>query len=501
MLAGIQNGTDPEISYTYDANGNIKTIKEGGVLKATYTYDNQNQLVREDNGYTGKTVTYTYNAGGNITLKSEYAYTTGNLGTPTKTYSYQYGDNNWKDKLTSYDGQTIMYDAIGNPLTYRGKTFTWQNGRELAGISGAGLTATYKYNDGGIRTQKTVNGVTTNYYLDGTQIVFETNGTDTIYYLRDENGTEVGFTLNGAEYYYVKNGQGDVIGILDSNGSRVVSYIYDSWGALVSTTGTLAATVGQKNPIRYRGYYYDVETGLYYVSSRYYDPEIGRWISPEPNVDYGKFDEGAGLIGYNVYAYCANNPVMFMDQTGESITLACILIFGGIGLLAGGHFAAKASKAKLGYVNGWWVVGGMVVGGGVGALLGWGVGAAATAIGAYLTAGSGGTLGTVIYSNWQQAEQALRKAYNGIMQTFNTPFGKRIVDSFSRNVIREAKCGYQGLSQFIQQEINKDVWILNNTSVKSIEWHFYWSQVSNSGGPSGPLLKELLRHGIKVIFH
>ena len=281
----------------------------------------------------------------------------------------------------------------------------------------------------------------------------------------------------------------------------MVEYAYDAWGNVLDISGTYASTLGQNNPIRYRGYYYDSETSLYYLNSRYYDPANRRWISAEPNVDYGKFDEGAGLIGYNVYAYCANNPIMFMDQTGESITLACILIFGGIGLLAGGHFAAKASKAKLGYVNGWWVVGGMVAGGGVGALLGWGVGAAATAIGAYLTAGSGGTLGTVIYSNWQQAEQALRKAYKGIVQTFNTPFGKRIVDSFSRNVIREAKYGYQGLSQFIQEEINKDVWILNNTGVKSIEWHFYWSQVSNSGGPSGPLLKDLFRHGIKVLFH
>lgn len=78
---------------------------------------------------------------------------------------------------------------------------------------------------------------------------------------------------------------------------------------------------------------------------------------------------------------------------------------------------------------------------------------------------------------------------------------KRIVYSYSKNVIREAKYGYQSLSKFIQNEINKDVWILNNTSVKSIEWHFYWSEVSQTGGPSGPLLKELTNRGIKVFFH
>jgi len=307
--------------------------------------------------------------------------------------------------------------------------------------------------------------------------------------------------FNGTNYYYLVNLQGDVMGIVDSTGNIVVNYTYDAWGNRLSVTGSMAATLGTLNPLRYRGYVYDQETGFYYVSSRYYDPEIGRWISPEPNVYYGEFDEAAGLLGYNVYAYCANNPVMFKDETGESITLACVLIFGGIGLLAGGHFAAKASKAKLGYVNGWWVLGGMVVGGGVGALLGWGVGSAATAIGAKLAAGSSGTLGKVIYSSWQSAEKALRTAYKGAKATFNTPWGKRIIDSYSKNVIREAKYGYQGLSKFIQQEINKDVWILKNTSVKSIEWHFYWSSVSNSGGPSGPLLKELARYGIKVIFH
>ena len=140
---------------------------------------------------------------------------------------------------------------------------------------------------------------------------------------------------------------------------------------------------------------------------------------------------------------------MNSDPDGTSITLACVLIFGGIGLLAGGHFAAKASKAKLGYVNGWWVLGGMVVGGGIGALFGWGVGSAATAIGAKLAAGSSGTLGKVVHSSWQAAEKALRTAYKGTKATFKTPWGKRIIDSYSKNVIREAKYGYQGLSQFI----------------------------------------------------
>ena len=100
-------------------------------------------------------------------------------------------------------------------------------------------------------------------------------------YLYDENDRLYAFTLDGTYYYYQYNLQGDVTGIYDQNGQLVVEYKYDSWGKLLSVTGSLADTVGQTNPIRYRGYYYDVETGLYYVSSRYYDPEIGRWINAD----------------------------------------------------------------------------------------------------------------------------------------------------------------------------------------------------------------------------
>ena len=113
-------------------------------------------------------------------------------------------------------------------------------------------------------------------------------------WIYDNNGKYIGFTYNGSEYYYIYNLQGDVEAIADATGTIIAKYDYDVWGAVktikdgegndVSSNATHIANI---NPIRYRGYYYDTETGLYYVSSRYYDPEVGRWISPEPNVDYG----------------------------------------------------------------------------------------------------------------------------------------------------------------------------------------------------------------------
>ena len=247
-------------------------------------------------------MTYTYDAGGNILGKTEYTYTTGELGSPTRTVVYGYTDSTWKDLLTSYDGTAITYDTIGNPLNWRGgMSFTWQNGRQLAGISKDGLTASYAYNDSGIRLRKTVNGVATQYYLNGSLILSEVTGDVQTDYYYDESGNVFGFKRGDSEYYYIRNGQGDIIGILDSSGTQIVSYVYDSWGKLVSISGSQAETIGEANPFRYRGYYYDTESGLYYLQSRYYDPEVGRWISPEPNVYSGEFDENAGLIGVKCY--------------------------------------------------------------------------------------------------------------------------------------------------------------------------------------------------------
>ena len=132
----------------------------------------------------------------------------------------------------------------------------------------------------------------------------------------------------------------------------MVTYEYNAWGKILSIGGSMKYSLGRDNPFRYRGYYYDIETGLFYVGSRYYDPEIGRWLSPEPNVDVGEFDEGADLLAYNVYAYCANNPVNNFDPTGEFVltaTIAGIAVWK-IGVAAVGvatiYFAAEHTKNK-----------------------------------------------------------------------------------------------------------------------------------------------------------
>ena len=200
------------------------------------------------------TVIYSYDVGGNLASKLNIPYGTGSVKT-TATYSY---DPVWKDKLISYNGNAITYDAIGNPLTYIGYTYTWEEGRQLKSISGNGLNLSFKYNDQGIRTEKTSNGVTTKYYLSGDKVIQEDNGTDKIYYTYDSSSNLISMNLNGEEYYYIRNAQGDIIGLFDKTGTKVVGYVYDSWGRLISITGTLKDTVGAKNPYRYRGYRYDI---------------------------------------------------------------------------------------------------------------------------------------------------------------------------------------------------------------------------------------------------
>jgi len=214
-------------------------------------------------------------------------------------------------------------------------TYTWEQGRQLKTMTDGTTNLSFSYDEEGKRVSKTVGNTTWKYVYNGSNLVYMTDGTNYLYFHYDATGAS-GFTYNNTPYYYLKNAQGDVIGIANSTGTVVTEYSYDAWGNPVTTTDN---EIGQLNPIRYRGYYYDTETGLYYVSSRYYDSEVGRWISPEPNVYAGAFDSGSGLLAYNAYAYCANNPVNFSDPTGEFL-LSTLIVGAIVGAAIG--FAATA---------------------------------------------------------------------------------------------------------------------------------------------------------------
>ena len=241
----------------------------------------------------------------------QYAYTTGTLGTVQQIVSYAYGDADWKDKLTRYNGVDIAYDAIGNPIQDGVWTYTWENGRQLRRMACDATIAEFVYNADGLRVQKTVNGVTTNYTLHGKNIVHMTKGNAELHFWYDAQNRPAIVEFNGTKYGYLYNLQGDVIGLIDSANTEVVKYTYDAWGKPLSVTGSLANTIGYYNPFRYRGYVYDVETGLYYLRSRYYNPSWGRFVNSDKML--GKFSQ---FFTHNVYIYCDDNPVNMLDRHG-----------------------------------------------------------------------------------------------------------------------------------------------------------------------------------------
>ena len=300
-------------TYTYDNKGNITSITGGG-LEFEYRYDKYGRLISAEDYPGGYVWTYTYDDGGNITQRglTDY-YNNKNPNSILATYTYDNTD--WPDLLTAFNGKSITYDAIGNPLSDGTWTYAWQHGRQLASMSKSGSSITYGYNANGKRISKTVNGTTYNYSYLGDQLTEMTWGSNKLHFTYDSTGP-ASVTYNGNRYFYLKNAQGDVTGLVNASGTQVVSYTYDPWGAPMSTDGTMASTLGAANPLRYRGYVYDTETGLYYLTSRYYNPVWGRFINADTADVLGASPDKANW-DKNLFAYCDNDPVSRKDDGGD----------------------------------------------------------------------------------------------------------------------------------------------------------------------------------------
>ena len=339
--------------YAYDNVGNIVSItrKLGSLVshQTNYVYDELSRLNRENNQKLNKSYRCTYNSNGNINFKKEYAYTTGDLpSSPLITHAYSYSST-YPDRLISYDGQTISYDNVGNPILYRGKSLSWIKGSLLSQIIDGSNYIDFDYDGLNQRISKSTNNGTTDYaYIDG-QLIIEYRGNKTIKYLYSHQGV-IGFVLSGygsslnlnGIYLYEKNIQQDVIAIrkLGSN-DPVAKYYYDAWGnhkvcTNLDIENTSPDFIGNINPIRYRSYYYDTDLKMYWLTTRYYDPEVGRFISPDhySYLDYQK------LHGLNLYAYSKNNPVMYYDPSGHSLFAIFAIIFVAVAAVA--TTAAKA---------------------------------------------------------------------------------------------------------------------------------------------------------------
>ena len=349
-FSGSNRGTD---NYEYDYLGRIvgHTYSSSNVTSKSdsYEYDSFGQLIRENNQHLDKTLVYEYNGIGNITSVKTYPYTTGSISADgyTSKLTYAYNNTANPDRLTNFNGKSISYNALGCPTYYDSKTWKWENGKLVRIHKGSPNQpgsryeeCTFAYDGYGRRIRKYYNydpnpavaGDGHYYYI--TNYTYDESGrlireyiseyrdtgittTREFIYLYDESGI-IGtmYSVDGAgaqPYYYRRNLQGDVVAIYDKFGVRKVEYAYDTFG---NCTILYAGNAGlaESNPIRYRGYYYDRETNLYYLNARYYNPEWRRFISPDDT----EYLDPETVNGLNLYAYCNNDPVNYCDPSGHS---------------------------------------------------------------------------------------------------------------------------------------------------------------------------------------
>ena len=454
--------------YTYDAAGNIQTVTTGGTnvpaaaASKTYTYDAQGQLATETNG--GASRAYAYDTVGNIR-----SVTTD--GAVTKSFGYT--NASWPDLLTSvtangttkdvlYEGQSQTSDlpSSGNPITYyNGKdyTFTWTKGRQLTEATVDGEQVSYTYDMSGVRSNKQVGDTTYTYTTLSGKVMRQTWGdNNALEFVYDDGNQPFAVIYKHGQttelYYYVLNAQGDVSAILDSGGKIAASYDYDARGNCTVYNSSDAA-IGDLNPLRYRGYYYDAETGFYYLQSRYYDPAICRFINADTYLSTGQ-----GMLGHNMFTYCGNNPVNYCDSSGRFFfTLLGAMIGAAAGYIDA--FIAGEDPIKGAIAGG---VSGAIAGAGVdigviitvstgGAGIGWGF-AAAVGLGA-----AGAAIGTAISNDWKMkkdgeslALQYMESALIGGMANAISfglgPINGEIAKGTVSQIVRSI--GYEGMKDF-----------------------------------------------------
>lgn len=333
------SGSTSTMSLPSETNNSVSQTQK--TYTTTYAYDEAGQLTEVVDGENGTIYRYTYDSMGNILTAEQSAAPTADIQYHTMETTYQY-TNGVLSGYTGPYGESVTYetDAMGNPTKITEQlhggtigrllgatvttTLTWGEGRMLTGIRrDAQNQTTYTYNADGLRTEKAVtkNGTTavTRYIWGDNGLAAAITGDQTVVLLYDSEGEAVGFSVDGTVYTYVKNLQGDVLRVLDADGAAVVSYSYNPWGVpTVSGDSDLAAI----NPCSYRSYYYDQETGYYYLQSRYYDPIIGHFLNTD-ETELLCTDQGS-ITQYNLFLYCQNNAISNSDPTGYG-TLTIVL--------------------------------------------------------------------------------------------------------------------------------------------------------------------------------
>ena len=401
-------------AYSYDVQGRIAEISVDD-KKANYSYDGLGRLIKERNETLGLEIRYSYDRLGNMLSRRTYALDSGFLKSEDQlTYS-----DDAAHALSSWNGKRVESDPLGRVTYIDGTSFAWNSDGTLAFAKDASAGKTeYLYDSNGVRRLKRLpSGEEVRYVTDGSRILSESRGGKRIDYVYGKNGL-MGFYYAGEPYLYERGAQGDVLRVYDRSGSVAAEYAYDAYGncEVFADVGGIASL----NPFRYRGYYFDAETGLYYLNARYYDPRLGRFLSP----DSLSYLDPSAAAGMNLYAYCQCDPVNYSDGSGHLPVLALILgiiATVGLGLTIGGVASGNNTLTAVGLL----LTGVSALGAGGLALAGaFATGAIATGVvgGLTMTAGAGSLVfasaelqSALGYGNWMLDSGMDESLYYGLM--------------------------------------------------------------------------------------
>ena len=260
-----------EYYYVYDENNNLREIYENNILINRYQYNENNQIIREDNLHLKVSITYTYNASNKLIERNYYNFSLTELINIIYKDTFTYDS---MDKLTTYNDEKIIYDNNYNLIKYRDANIKLSKDNQIIELD----NYLFEYRNSLLLKKLNFKNQITNYYYKNNKLIKQ-KGSQTIQFIY-QNNEILGLKLKNQKFYFKKDFNNNVIAILNSKNKIICKYVYDYFGNHnILICNKDYDNIAYLNPIRYHSYYFDVELGLYYINNNYYDPEINLLIN------------------------------------------------------------------------------------------------------------------------------------------------------------------------------------------------------------------------------